>query len=635
MSANNHRNTEHRATRHRLPSALHAQDDCEKLYTLVPSIVSDLLLPHPTTSTSTTTTIPLKRKIDASLDIMLDLEQINREAHLQTRHTKHNTTNVRQNLNAVLLQLQNLQYQQLYLQREIAECEDLETVYQDISLISDDEFQASAPPEFSNAETPHDHMINRFKHEIFLRKKLLSEEKALVATKEQMRKQNLKKKEDLARLDDDVSAIIKASKLLQMKLGTVITETREKYDKSVLLSKPLFALFNHVIGYATAFEDTVSVDLTGDLEAAKLWHINGHGDKGPPLSTGKDERTDDTTKSNELSDEDKKTLYTRHPLEVVLSVRELTSANNDSVSSRNPHFIHLTFAYLVHLGIVVVFEEVSQASGLSNTPYAHMCHLFPDDSGLESPNPANAFLSPAFEFDPILASGRAFKWAQPLCGLDFPNSVVKANSRWYADSTNETDFIMKPYFSKLCELLRKRYRALRSLGSQFQNLIGYKPKLMVDSPNPNHVVKVNQIIDKSDGRYSRQAANVLPNSNVIKDLAMVLDVPGFTVNVEILVHLGYPDVVPTFTFVHDGKNLMGVDADTVAQHYKEIERAVCQQPRELVKRFSTTASGINPAMLLTYQVIKSVACTDIFMTAVRAGDDETLDAALPDYETAI
>ncbi|TPX49483.1 hypothetical protein SeMB42_g02597 [Synchytrium endobioticum] len=241
----------------------------------------------------------------------------------------------------------------------------------------------------------------------------------------------------------------------------------------------------------------------------------------------------------------------------------------------------------------------------------------------------------SFEFDPILASGRAFKWAQPLCGLDFPNSVVKANSRWYADSTNETDFIMKPYFSKLCELLRKRYRALRSLGSQFQNLIGYKPKLMVDSPNPNHVVKVNQIIDKSDGRYSRQAANVLPNSNVIKDLAMVLDVPGFTVNVEILVHLGYPDVVPTFTFVHDGKNLMGVDADTVAQHYKEIERAVCQQPRELVKRFSTTASGINPAMLLTYQVIKSVACTDIFMTAVRAGDDETLDAALPDYETAI
>ena len=39
--------------------------------------------------------------------------------------------------------------------------------------------------------------------------RLLSEEKALIATKENLRKQNLKKKEDLAKLDDDVGAIIK------------------------------------------------------------------------------------------------------------------------------------------------------------------------------------------------------------------------------------------------------------------------------------------------------------------------------------------------------------------------------------------------------------------------------------------
>ena len=96
--------------------------------------------------------------------------------------------------------------------------------------------------------------------------------------------------------------------------------------------------------------------------------------------------------------------------------------------------------------------------------------------------------------------------------------------------------------------------------------------------------------------------------------------------VDIIIHLGYPDVIPTFTFMQDGKAIMGVDADTIAQHYKEMERVICQQPKELIKRFSTSASGGNPAMLLSYQLVKCLACADVFFTAVRAGPDKTVDA---------
>ena len=144
-----------------------------------------------------------------------------------------------------------------------------------------------------------------------------------------------------------------------MKLGTTITENREKYDKAALLPKPLFALFNHAVGYATAFgmslyphtlesvvphsshrhgwhihckyvEDTITVELTGDVDAAKAWLVNGQG-PGSLLSGKSDETADGSnTPANETIHENKTQLYSRHPLEVAISIRDTLSPASTS-----------------------------------------------------------------------------------------------------------------------------------------------------------------------------------------------------------------------------------------------------------------------------------------------------------------
>jgi len=58
--------------------------------------------------------------------------------------------------------------------------------------------------------------------------------------------------------------------------------------------------------------------------------------------------------------------------------------------------------------------------------------LFPDDDGVDTPNPANRFALAAVdmgEFSGYVAEiGRAYLWAQRLCGLQFPPAIISGKS---------------------------------------------------------------------------------------------------------------------------------------------------------------------------------------------------------------
>lgn len=55
--------------------------------------------------------------------------------------------------------------------------------------------------------------------------------------------------------------------------------------------------------------------------------------------------------------------------------------------------------------------------------------LFPDDTGLYSPNPANRYLLQKVDTkeiaDFVSATGRPFLWAQRLAGVEFPPLTVR------------------------------------------------------------------------------------------------------------------------------------------------------------------------------------------------------------------
>ena len=67
---------------------------------------------------------------------------------------------------------------------------------------------------------------------------------------------------------------------------------------------------------------------------------------------------------------------------------------------------------------------------------------------------------------------------------------------------------------------------------------------MVESPNANHVVKIAQIVDRHDTRFARQSAGSPLDANVIRELSMVMEAPGWcfrhfvaTKHAETLTHL--------------------------------------------------------------------------------------------------
>uniref|UniRef100_A0A8C4NNH9 Uncharacterized protein n=1 Tax=Eptatretus burgeri TaxID=7764 RepID=A0A8C4NNH9_EPTBU len=93
--------------------------------------------------------------------------------------------------------------------------------------------------------------------------------------------------------------------------------------------------------------------------------------------------------------------------------------------------VTLTFRFLVSLGVLTVRVQTSctpKHSSLSGgdlmTPSALLCSLYPEDSGDESPNPANRYqfnkLGLTSLADYIDDVGRPYLWAQWLGGIKFP-----------------------------------------------------------------------------------------------------------------------------------------------------------------------------------------------------------------------
>lgn len=58
--------------------------------------------------------------------------------------------------------------------------------------------------------------------------------------------------------------------------------------------------------------------------------------------------------------------------------------------------------------------------------------LFPDDTGMESPNPANGYMFQKVDAkgisDFVSETGKPYLWAQKLAGVDFPYPIVNTHA---------------------------------------------------------------------------------------------------------------------------------------------------------------------------------------------------------------
>jgi THO complex subunit 5 len=141
----------------------------------------------------------MRKQMNAKL---ATLRGLNRKAVLGVRDTKQETTEARQEIDSLHLQLQNLYYEQRHLRGEIAACEDYDHKYQQLPMVSVDEF-LSAHPEHAQ-DSDHDLTIARIQDEHAARQALEEDRMALAKRKEVLVKETTAKKDELGKLDQEI-----------------------------------------------------------------------------------------------------------------------------------------------------------------------------------------------------------------------------------------------------------------------------------------------------------------------------------------------------------------------------------------------------------------------------------------------
>ncbi|RDA85774.1 hypothetical protein CP532_6318 [Ophiocordyceps camponoti-leonardi (nom. inval.)] len=144
------------------------------------------------------------------LSSIAQLRGLHRAACMAARETKSLTSEARQEVDRLHLQLQNLYYEQQHLQGEILACESFDHKYTQLPLIPVEEFLALHPEHADDDE--NELMIARINHEKAEREALEQQRQELLKRKQKLIADNKRRKDDLANLDQDLEKFIDAAK---------------------------------------------------------------------------------------------------------------------------------------------------------------------------------------------------------------------------------------------------------------------------------------------------------------------------------------------------------------------------------------------------------------------------------------
>ncbi|RYP27436.1 hypothetical protein DL767_007680 [Monosporascus sp. MG133] len=167
----------------------------------------------PIENTSTEAQLEISKQQKLLITNLAQLRGLHRAAFFGARQTKSQTSEARQEVDRLHLQLQNLYYEQRHLQGEIAACESYDHTYQQLPLIPVEEFLALHPEHADDDENTL--MIARIEHERTEREALEQKRMELLRRKQKLIADNKKRKDDLANLDKELEKFIDAAKPIQ------------------------------------------------------------------------------------------------------------------------------------------------------------------------------------------------------------------------------------------------------------------------------------------------------------------------------------------------------------------------------------------------------------------------------------
>ncbi|KAL8922928.1 MAG: hypothetical protein Q9208_004890 [Pyrenodesmia sp. 3 TL-2023] len=144
---------------------------------------------------------------------LASLRDASRESIFEVRMTKQSTSEARQEVDRLHLQLQNLYYEERHLRGEISACESYDHQYQQLPLIPTSDFLEIQPEHSDDDEKSL--MFARINHELAERETLEQRRQGLLKLKQGLIADNKKRKDDLASLDKDLETFIDAARPIQ------------------------------------------------------------------------------------------------------------------------------------------------------------------------------------------------------------------------------------------------------------------------------------------------------------------------------------------------------------------------------------------------------------------------------------
>ncbi|GAB5579233.1 THO complex subunit 5 homolog isoform X1 [Prionailurus iriomotensis] len=450
------------------------------------------------------------RRIQSCVHFMT-LKKLNRLAHIRLKKGRDQTHEAKQKVDAYHLQLQNLLYEVMHLQKEITKCLEFKLLavllsleiickfdkhpfqvfnswikrlstmdkdpvlskHEEIDLVSLEEFYKEAPPDISKAEVtmgdPHQQTLARLDWELEQRKRLAEKYRECLSNKEKILKEIEVKKEYLSSLQPRLNSIMQASLPVQEYLFMPFDQAHKQYETARHLPPPLYVLFVQATAYGQACDKTLSVAIEGSVDEAKALFK-------PPEDSQDDESDSDaeeeqTTKRRRPTlgvqlDDKRKEMLKRHPLSVMLDLK----CKDDSV-------LHLTFYYLMNLNIMTVKAKVTTATELITpisagdllSPDSVLSCLYPGDHGKKTTRiqPISISLIKLGILtlrDYVLDLGHPYLWVQKLGGLHFPQRAAPGHTV-IADHS-----LSASHMETTMKLLKTRVQSRLALHKQFASL---------------------------------------------------------------------------------------------------------------------------------------------------------------------
>ncbi|KAI5861831.1 Fms-interacting protein-domain-containing protein [Durotheca rogersii] len=177
------------------------------------SLVDQLAAAGPAESASAEAQLETSKQQKLLITNLAQLRGLHRAAYFGARQTKAQTSEARQEVDRLHLQLQNLYYEQRHLQGEIKACESYDHTYQQLPLIPVEDFLAQRPEHANDDENTL--MVARIEHERSERESLEQKRMELLKRKQKLIADNKKRKDDLANLDKELEKFIDAAKPIQ------------------------------------------------------------------------------------------------------------------------------------------------------------------------------------------------------------------------------------------------------------------------------------------------------------------------------------------------------------------------------------------------------------------------------------